>query len=143
MFAITDETRCYASRFSGTMIDVIHPETGLTLHFSKDLAAVRADYPDAEEMSVGEWCAWKAEQQRSPITWAETTRARFYDALECLPPAAGTKGYRAFLLGEPYDHDAGNGQPRYQGYRRDAAAYLVSSRPMTVAEFRAEVGDTL
>ncbi len=55
----------------------------------------------------------------------------------------GTKGWREFLVGEPYDHDALSGEPRYQGFRQTSAGYFASSRPMTITEFRAEVGDTL
>jgi len=61
--------------------------------------------------------------------------------LEVLPPALWLRG--GFLVGEPFDHDAGNGQPRYGAYRRIDGGYMVASRPMTTAEFRAELkGET-
>ena len=90
-------------------------------------------------MSVDEFCAWKAERQRTPITWAATTEERFMEMLEVLPPADGTHGYGAFLVGEAYDHDAGNGQPRYQAYRQRGKEFFAGNRPMTRAEFREEV----
>ena len=140
MKAGTDETRCLISRKTGTVIDVLDPETGLTVCYGKDLDAVRATCPDAEEMTLIEFCTWKAQQQRTPMTWTETTLEQFSEMLGVLPPAAGTPGFRAFLVGEPFDHDALTGQPRYQGFRREENQYQVSSRPMTVAEFGALFG---
>ena len=48
-------------------------------------------------------------------------------------------GFAAFLVGEPIDHDAGNDEPRYEGYRRDGGKWFVSSRPITRKEFQAEM----
>lgn len=134
---MSDCTRCYASKARGTMIDTIHPATGLSWCYSKSLAQVREEYPDAEEMTVDAFSEWKAAQQRTPITWAPTTEERFTEMLEVLPPALWLRN--GFLIGEPWDHDAGNGQPRYEAYRQRSGAYLVGSRPMTRAEFRAEL----
>ena len=131
--------RCFASKACETIIDTVNPETGLTWCYGRTLARCREEYPDAEEMTVEAFCAWKAARQRTPITWSETTEEAFIDALEVLPPAAAIQGYRAFLLGEPCDHDALTGAPRYDGFRRDAARYYRSSRPMTCREFRAEM----
>ena len=142
-FTVTDNSPCFVSKRSGTVIDFVNPSTEKTLYYSKNLETCRETYLDAEMMTLGEWCEWKAAQQRTPIAWEEVTEERFYDMLECLPPAAGTKGWREFLVGEPYDHDALSGEPRYQGFRRTSSGYFASSRPMTVTEFRAEVGDTL
>jgi len=139
---MSDCERCYASKARATIIDVLHPVTGLTVCFDRDLADVQREYPDAEEMSVDEFCAWKAQQQRAPITWEPTTAERFDEMLNVLPPAVMVRG--GFLVGEAFDHDAGSGRPRYQGFRvrRDAdgnETYTQGSRPMTVAEFRKEV----
>lgn len=142
--SINDDTQCFVSKTAGTVIDFVNPETGKTGCFSKNLEMCRDTYLDAEMMTLGEWCEWKAAQQRTPITWdEEVTEERFYDMLECLPPAAGTKGWREFLVGEPFDHDALSGEPRFDGFRHIGGRYFASSRPMTVTEFRAEVGDTL
>ena len=53
-----------------------------------------------------------------------------------LPPAAMSSG--AFLVGEPYDSDAGNGQPRFQGFWERRSEFFQSDRPITRAEFQAE-----
>ena len=132
-----DCDRCFASKERSTIIDTIHPETGLSWCYGKTLAKCREEYPDAEEMSVEDFCAWKAEQQRTPISWTPTTEARFHDMLGCLPPAVMLRG--AFLVGEPYDHDAGNGQPRFQGFRQWGKEFFQSNRPLTRTEFRAEI----
>jgi len=126
---------CFASKATGTVVDVLRDD-GKTFYYGKTLEDVRREYPDAEKMTLDAFCTWKAEQQRTPIAWAETTEARFYDMLGCLPPAAYGGG--GFLVGEPMDHDAGNGQPRYDAYRQVGERYLVASRPLTRAEFRAE-----
>jgi len=137
--SMTDCERCFASRERGTIIDVLHPTTGLTVCYGRNLANVREEYPDAEEMSVEEFCVWKAERQRTPITWEPSTEERFEEMLCVLPPAAWDHGAGGFLVGEPYDHDAGNGQPRYQGFREFGGKYYQSSRPMTRAEFKNEL----
>jgi len=73
------------------------------------------------------------------IKFKTTTSERFWEMLECLPPACQTGA--GFLVGEPYDHDAA-GRPRFTAFfeaRPDGteAAYYQSARPMTVAEFKA------
>lgn len=142
--SINDNTKCFVSKTANTVIDFVNPETGKTECYAKNLETCRETYPDAEMITLGEWCEWKAMQQRTPIAWDdEVTKNRFFEMLECLPPSACTGSFGAFLVGEPYDHDALSGEPRYQGFRRTSAGYFSSSRPMTVKEFRAEFGDTL
>lgn len=128
--------RCIASKTRGTIIDLF--EDGRTRIYGKTLDDCRAEagYEDAEEMSVDEFIAWKADQQDAvPITWEPTTPQRYDDALSALPPVA----WRAhgFLLGEPWDHHARTGAPRYQAYRKLGEQFFVSSRPITVAEWKA------
>lgn len=129
--------RCFASRARSTVIDEVNPATGKTYIHGNTLAECRAKYPDAEEMTLDEFCAWKAEQQRTPISWEPTTQERYYEMLEVLPPAAMLGG--GFLVGEPWDHDAGNGQPRFQAFRQRGDVFEASDRPMTRAEFRKSV----
>lgn len=136
---MTDCNRCVVSKARMTIIDVLHPVTGRTFCYGKTVEDCRAEYPDAEEMTIDEFCASKAAQQRTPITWEATTAERFEKMLCVLPPADGTPGFRAFLVGEAYDHDAGNGRPRFQAFRTRGGLYEVASRPMTRAEFRAEM----
>jgi len=133
----SDCQRCIISKSRGTIIDMLRPDTGRTWYCSETLEECRKRYPDAEEMSYDEFVAWKVRQQRTPVTWQETTRERFDEMLNVLPPAAMLGG--GFLVGEPYDHDAGSGLPRFSAYRRKCDRYEVASRPMTRAEFRKEV----
>ena len=129
--------RCFISKAKETVIDTLHPETGLTMCYGRTLAETREEYPDAEEMDIADFCAWKAERQRTPIMWDTTTEETYYHMLDVLPPAAHLPS--AFLVGEPYDHDAGNGLPRYRAYRFRGDRYEVSNRPMTRPEFLREV----
>jgi len=141
-FSVMDCERCYASKKSGHIIDTIRPWDGLTWYNGHTLEQIQAEDPDAEEMGVDEFCAWKAAQQRTPITWTPTTGERYDEMLGCLPPALMLRG--GFLVGEPCDHDAGNGQPRFQAFRvrslHDENIFEVASRPMTRTEFRAQIG---
>ena len=132
------EDRCFVSRSRQTVIDVLK-ENGRTVCFDKTLEDTRKEYPDAEEMTLDTFCQWKAEKQRTTITWQETTKEQYYNMLEALPPACwiGT----GFLLGEPADHDAGSGQPRYDAFFENSGLYLTASRPMTILEFNSEMAD--
>lgn len=127
---------CFASKTTATVIDVLGPD-GRTQINGKTLDDVRRDYPDAEEMTLDAFCEWKAARQDSPVTWEETTAERFDDMLGCLPPAMMAGG--GFLVGEPWDHHATTGEPRYQAFRQRGGRFEVADRPMTRAEFRAEV----
>ena len=134
---MADCDRAFVSKEQNTIIDIVNPATGLSWCYGKTLDVCREEYPDAEEMDIDEFCTWKAERQRTPITWSATTKAQYWEMLECLPPAAMSKGW--FLVGEPYDHDAGNGQPRFSAYRQYGNTYETSSRPITRAEFHTAI----
>lgn len=132
-------TNCYASKSIGHIIDVIDPDTGKTAYSKQTLAEVQERHPDAEHMSIEDFIAWKTSQQRTPITWSHTTKEQYHEMLNVLPPAEYARS--GFLVGEPVDHDAGNGQPRFEAYRYEdhTSQYLVSSRPMTILEFKTEM----
>jgi hypothetical protein len=129
--------QCYASKSRRNIIDTIR-EDGLTTYYGKTEEQVKAEYPDAYRTSVEEFCAWKGQQQRTPITWSETSEEIFDRMLNVLPPAMWlTNG---FLVGEPFDHEADTGRPRYDGFKRIGNKFYASSRPLTKAEFKKEVG---
>lgn len=133
-------TECFAIP-GHTMIDTIDSETGLTHIYRKTLDDVRAevhtwaDYSKAERMTIDAFCQSKADAQDTPITWELITEERYNELLECLPPALWTGS--GFLVGEPYDHHAITGQPRFQACMKKWNEHFASSRPMTKAEFRA------
>jgi len=58
--------------------------------------------------------------------------------LECVPPAY-QRGAR-FLVGEPYDHCAATGAPRFHGYKQVGQRFYETTRPVTVREFKIEEG---
>jgi len=134
-------TECYALPESDSIIDTIHPETGLTVYCKETLEQIQARYPGAVRMTIEAFCDQKAARQHRPISWSEVTEERYYEMLECLPPAYYSA--EGFLVGEPYDHDASNGQPRYQAFVQwnhgtdvPEKTYRQSSRPMTIKEFK-------
>jgi hypothetical protein len=129
--------QCYASRSRKTIIDTIRSD-GLTTCYGKTYGQVLKEYPDAYRTSVKDFCCWKGVQQRTPITWSETTEEIFDNMLNVLPPEIMlTNG---FLVGEPYDHEADTGKPRFDGFKRIGDKFYSSSRPMTKDEFKKEVG---
>lgn len=131
---------CFAVPGNLSMIDVVNPFTGLTACFNRSIEDVQKQYPGAVKMTIEEFCALKSAAQRTPVVWVDTTQEKFWEMLEVLPPAAwvrGKTGSGAFLVGEPTDHDAGNGQPRFQAYWQRGDVFLASNRPVTRSEFKA------
>lgn len=126
-----------------TMIDEINPNTGLGVYSGHTLEQVQERYPGAQIMEIDEYCRSKAAAQDTAVVWIETTREEYDNMLGCLPPAAHNS--RGFLVGEPWDHHALTGRPRYAAFiekttRGDGwreTRYYRASRPMTTAEFAA------
>ncbi len=135
LLTVMDCEECFAVP-GRSIIDVIHPETGQSWYYGKTLEQIRAETgnADAVRMTVDAFCADKAERQRTPVEWTPTTQAEYDEMLCCLPPEA-VAGH-GFLVGEPYDHDAGNGRPRFQAFRHAGGLFERSNRPITVEEFR-------
>lgn len=134
--AIPEPTECFAVPGSDSMIDVIHPATGKTACYGKTLEEVRQEpgYETAERMPIDQWRQEKAARQDGPIRWDEITAEQYEYYLECLPPAA--YGRKSFLVGEPDDHHARTGRPRYRACRIMDGKHYQSSRPLTVQEFQ-------
>lgn len=122
------------------IIDAIRPDTGRTWVNGHTLAEIQAREPGAVLMTIEAFLCEKAARQQTPIVWTATTAEQYDEMLGVLPPLE----FRAdgFLVGEPCDHCAATGRPRYQGFRQRAGRYERASRPMTCAEFRAELGRT-
>jgi hypothetical protein len=131
---LMDYTEAYAVPGEENLIDIINPVTGLTAVYAETLEQIRERYPNAELVNIEEFCKRKAEGQDTPVTWSETTKERYWEMLECLPPTAHCSG--GFLVGEPWDHHATSGQPRYAAFSEIGGKYYASSRPMTRGEFR-------
>lgn len=119
------------------IIDCINPATGRSWIEGETLDQIRQRYPLAEQVNLDAWVKAKGERQDCPILWTETTEDRYMEMLEVLPPAYMSGG--AFLVGEPWDHHAINGQPRFQGFIHRGDKYFVASRPMTRVEMAAFV----
>ena len=135
---IGDCKYCIAVPDGENMVDVLHPETGLTVCYGKTLDDVRKEpgYEKAEIMLVDDFCAAKAKRQDSPITWTETTEERYFEMLEVLPPAMMLGG--DFLVGEPWDHHAISGEPRFAAYRQRGDKFYTANRPITRFELKLE-----
>lgn len=116
------------------IVDTINPVTDRSSIQGETLDEVRQRYPNAERFT---WDAWRASQitrQNTPIAWLPTAASEYDAMLNVLPPAC----HRAigFLVGEPMDHSYETGQPRFQAYLSRNGEHFVSSRPLTIAEFR-------
>lgn len=119
------------------VIDVMHPETGKTAVNAETLEQVRKRYPTAQTCLYEDWIATRAAAQDAPVTWAEITEERYDEMLNVLPPVNYGRG--GFQVGEPADHHAGNGRPRFAAFIASGGKHYESSRPMTSTEFRAFV----
>lgn len=97
-------TECWYVPGETHIVDVIHPDDGLTLHFAEDAAQICARYPTAQRMSCDD--AWKAadavglERYRKDVS--EIGEERFMDALNVLPPVGWTtrQGVESFRISE-------------------------------------------
>ncbi|MEQ1716372.1 MAG: hypothetical protein ABL907_10375 [Hyphomicrobium sp.] len=97
-------TECWYVPGEIHIVDVIHPDDGLTLHFAEDAAQICARHPDAQRMTCED--AWKAAdavglaQYRKDVS--EVTQERFMDALNVLPPVGWTtrQGVESFRISE-------------------------------------------
>lgn len=117
-----------------SLIDCINPDTGLSWIERENLEQIRKRYPLAEVVNIDDWCKAKAARQDTPIAWSEVTEERYFEMLEVLPPAIMTP--LGFLVGEPWDHHAVTGQPRYAAFTAKFGKYYEASRPMTIKEFK-------
>jgi hypothetical protein len=131
---------CFAIPGEDSIIDCVHPVTGLTCRCGETLEQVRERYPNAIKMSIADHCTLAALRQDTPIAWEEITHERYSDYLECLPPAAYARDLGAFLAGEPTDHHALSGRPRYTACETRGGKCYASTRPLTKVEFRAICG---
>ena len=128
-----DDFDCVYVPGSHTVIDLLRAN-GLTACFGESLDQVRKRYPGAEICRFRDWRVNKGNEQDGPVTWTETTEREFMRALEVLPPAIMERG--GFLLGEPFDHHAMTGQPRYAAYVKRGGRFFAASRHMTEDQFR-------
>ena len=109
------------------------PDTGLSWVNGETLEQIRLRYPGAEIVNFNAWLAAKAERQHTPVAWRPCSVERYEEMLNVLPPAWHAHG--GFLVGEPWDHDASDGQPRFAAFRHRGSVFEESDRPMTRTEF--------
>lgn len=123
----------------GHIIDTVRPgPCELSWINGETLEEIQQRYPGAVMVSMSAWLEEKAERQNRPVTWSAVSDEVFMKQLEVLPPV-GWKGGGDFMVGEPSDHDARTGQPRYQAYKTVDGKRYASSRPMTLREFQETV----
>ena|SRR5690349_14934232 len=134
----SDCKQAFAEPGRSNLIDLINPHTGRSCIENETLEQVRTRYPGAQIVDVDQWLKDKAERQDTPIEWTETTEERYIEMLEVLPPAFWQGG--GFLVGEPSDHHATTGRPRFSGFREIQGKFFEANRPMTVQEMREQLG---
>jgi hypothetical protein len=136
---MADKIYCFAVPGADHIIDVVNPDTFRTRVYGRTLEAVQATDPGAELVELDVFVAAKAARQDSaPRVWDEVTEQRYLDMLEALPPAAMKRG--AFLVGEPDDHHAATGLPRFRCFKKEGSRHFRCSAPMTIREFREMFG---
>ncbi len=119
-----------------SIIDYINPATGRSWINDETLEQIRKRYPQAEVVNCENHFSAIAARQDAPLEWDETTREKYEEMLNCLPPEDFNRSFTAFLVGEPSDHHATTGQPRYQAFQIHSGKYWQSNRPITRKEFR-------
>jgi hypothetical protein len=124
----------YANPYESHIIDAINPSTGLTFFAGETEAELKLRYPNVVRMTFEQFQAEKAARQNTPIRWNTTDAETYNRMLGCLPPAAWIRG--GFLVGEPDDHCAITGHPRFRCYVKHGDRFLVANRPMTIDEFK-------
>lgn len=129
-----EKTRCFAVPGALSCIDTVNPATGTGNWSGKTLFETQVRHPGAVEMDLQEFERVAATAQDAPVVWEPITEEKYWYYLEVLPPAVMWVG--GFLVGEPSDHHAATGLPRYQGCRDlGNGNHVASSRPMQVKEF--------
>lgn len=134
---LTDSGDVFAVPGENHIIDVVLSDGLSAINgYSLEQLRERDRNPAIVRISFDDWRAQAvARQQAAPLEWEPTTRERYIDMLEVLPPIAFDG--RSFCVGEPSDHCFATGKPRYMGYRQVGEDFQVTSRPVTVAELRA------
>jgi hypothetical protein len=100
----TDFTECWMVPGETHIIDLVHPDDGLTLHDHGDAETVRSRYPGAVRMNCDE--AWNLIDTAALVRYrkdvTEVSEQRFMDALNVLPPVGwtSTHGVESFKLSE-------------------------------------------
>lgn len=130
-----DCTHAFANDDQDHVIDVIHPVTGLSWINGESFDQMKLRYPEIKIVNMREWFNAKGERQDSPVAWVEITADKFDEYLCCLPPISYGQG--RFLVGEPSDHHASSGAPRYHACVSQDGKHYTSNRPLTVKEFKA------
>lgn len=134
MNSILDAKQAFAVPGEDSIIDCINPETGKSWIKGETLEQIRLRYdPLAEIVNIDEFCAQKGMRQDSAIKWVEISEDHYWAMLEVLPPAAQKAG--GFLVGEPTDHHAVTGAPRFSAFIKRGGKHFESSRPLTRKEF--------
>jgi hypothetical protein len=127
-------THCFAVPGKDNVIDDVHPLTGRGTWSGETLDQIQLRHPGAAVVSWDDWKRAKAATQDAPVEWQECTEERYEEMMNVLPPAEYSR--HGFLVGEPWDHHAMTGCPRYSAFIMRGCRHYASSRPMTVVEFR-------
>lgn len=72
------------------------------------------------------------------ITWKRVSRERYWEMLECLPPAV--MAGNGFMVGEPVNHNA-EGFPTFDAFKVTNGRHYEASEPMTIKQFRKIIPD--
>lgn len=113
------------------LVDAV--KDGQTVYGGKPVDRVLAENPGYALVGYDEYVAAASAEQDQPIVWSPMFEEDYYEKMDCLPPAV-TRSY-GFLLGEPQDHYAATGKPRFAAFLKLGTRFLRSSRPLRVEEF--------
>ena len=113
------------------LVDAV--KDGQTIYGRKPVDKVLAENPSYKLVEYDEYVAAASAEQDQPIVWSPLSEEDYYEKMDCLPPAVA-RSY-GFLLGEPQDHYAATGKPRFAAFLKLGPRFCRSSRPLRVEEF--------
>jgi hypothetical protein len=93
-------TRCFVQPSTLTIIDMVHPVTGLSQIYQHSLAEIQARYPGALIGDFEEW--WRRKEESFIAAPKVITEERYMEMLEVLPPMRWIQrdGSSTFMLSE-------------------------------------------
>lgn len=123
----------------GTRLHDYVGANGITIYGKQTVEAALAESPQLKLVDLAAWVKEMGALQDAAPEWVPTTEEKYFDAHNAIFPVFSTP--YGFLMGEAADHHMAHGKPRYTAYLRlgqgGLTRFLRSSRPLTIAEFRA------
>lgn len=115
------------------IVNFCHPQMEQE-KIQEELKTLRINWPNTILMTWEEFDNQAYKLQNTELKMEEITEERYFELMECLPPAA--MEHNKFLVGEPWDHCVKTGKPRFQMCVTSGGKHYASDRPVTKEEYK-------